>query len=149
MKIKLRDMTIEQYNSWNILNCNGECENCIFHYTDCYTSSSGSWIKHKDLYSDKFLDQEIEVKEKPKLTEEEKIILKNFDNIENYKYIARDKSGDLYIYKNKPSKKTSTWDILDYSIFCHNLFPFSNLFNFIKWGNEEPYLISDLLEEDK
>lgn len=70
MKIKLRDMTFEQYEEWQVKKC-VVCENCIFKYVKCYHLHDNVWIKHKDLYSDKFLDQEIEIDE-PILTDEER-----------------------------------------------------------------------------
>lgn len=58
---KLRDLTEEEWNKWKQKNCNN-CDKCIFRYASCYNSYENcSWIHHKDLYSDKFLDQEIEV----------------------------------------------------------------------------------------
>ena len=40
----------------------GKCENCIFNIAICLESESKySWIHNKDFYSDKFLNQEIEV----------------------------------------------------------------------------------------
>ena len=62
-KKKLRDLTVEEYKKWldNYHENGHSCKGCIFSGTDC-TIRYG-WINHKDLYSDKFLDQEIEVEE--------------------------------------------------------------------------------------
>ena len=73
MKIKLRDMTFEQYEEWRAKKC-FFCESCIFKNVKCYHHNDNVWIKHKDLYSDKFLDQEIEI-DVPILTDEERIYL--------------------------------------------------------------------------
>ena len=74
-------------------------------------------------------------KEKPKLTEDEKVILRNLSK--KYKWIARTGNGNLYIYQDK------------YAIAGKSLDFFSHLFKSINiWEDEEPYLISDLLEED-
>ena len=70
MKIKLRDMTFEQYEEWRAKKC-FFCESCIFKNVKCYHHNDNVWIKHKDLYSDKFLDQEIEI-DVPILTDEER-----------------------------------------------------------------------------
>ena len=60
-KKKLRDLTIEEYAKWKRKNC-GNCSKCIFRHVYCNTfDENNCWIYHKDLYSDKFLDQEIEV----------------------------------------------------------------------------------------
>ena len=63
-KVKLRDLTPEQYENWYKNNCNQwECEACIFSRTSCTYGTTGCWIRNKDLYNDKFLDQEIEIDE--------------------------------------------------------------------------------------
>ena len=67
-KVKLRDLTEEQFNDYcNKLTDYGEdvnsCKQCLFRYVPCFTDNDNCWIKHKDLYSDKFLDQEIEIEE--------------------------------------------------------------------------------------
>ena len=64
-KKKLRDLTKDE---WDRIrgDCveRNSCDDCIFRNVICGKSSSNySWLNNKDLYSDKFLDQEIEVKE--------------------------------------------------------------------------------------
>lgn len=60
-KIKLRDLTVEQWNSYRN-ECMGSCDKCVFSFAVCYDSDiKTSWINNKNLYSDKFLDQEIEI----------------------------------------------------------------------------------------
>ena len=60
---KLRDLTLDEYKKWQENNCDNDfpCENCVFKYSVCGSFLEACWIKHKELYSDKFLDQEIEV----------------------------------------------------------------------------------------
>ena len=65
-KKKLRDLTKDEWDKWKneecIKNRNSDCYNCIFMNVACANSRcEGSWFNNKDLYSDKFLDQEIEV----------------------------------------------------------------------------------------
>lgn len=65
-KKKLRDLTPKEFDKWQSKNCgNDNCNNkCVFNKVICYGSySNNSWVHNKDLYSDKFLDQEIEVEE--------------------------------------------------------------------------------------
>lgn len=81
-----------------------------------------------------------ERKEKPKLNEDEKAILKVLLN-EKYKWIARDKNDWLYVYASKPKKGITIWENTG-----SPMMPFVHLFNFIKWEDEEPYLIEDLLK---
>ena len=60
---KLRNLTEKEWNKWKRKNCNN-CDKCIFRYISCYNSYENcSWLNNKNLYSDKFLDQEIEVEE--------------------------------------------------------------------------------------
>ena len=62
-KVKLRDLTSEQYKKWYENNCSElKCEDCIFCNVRCGLGIF-SWVKNKDTYSDKFLDQEIEIDE--------------------------------------------------------------------------------------
>ena len=62
-KVKLRDLTEEQYRKKKKKNCRaGKCSDCVFTRVNCF-SRSNCWIKDKSLFSDKFLDQEIEVEE--------------------------------------------------------------------------------------
>ena len=64
-KKKLRDLTQEEWDKWKNNNCASTyCGQCIFRHTSCaYCYEEDSWINNKDMYSDKFLDQEIEVKD--------------------------------------------------------------------------------------
>lgn len=63
-KKKLIDLTSEEWDKWKDRNCYTKCGECIFKYTSCILScNEDCWIYHKDLYSDKFLNQEIEVEE--------------------------------------------------------------------------------------
>lgn len=61
-KKKLKDLTEEEYRKWKNKNCDGECNKCLFNLVQCYVADNG-WVNHKDLYSDKFLDQEVEIPE--------------------------------------------------------------------------------------
>ena len=65
MKKKLRDLTLEDYKKWMGKNCKNTsiCRGCIFDYVNCNNHSRRCWLNNKDLYSDKFLDQKIEVGE--------------------------------------------------------------------------------------
>ena len=59
-KKKLRDLTPEEWDKWKKKNCDNMCGKCIFDNVYC---GLNVWVNHKDLYSNKFLDQEIEVEE--------------------------------------------------------------------------------------
>lgn len=77
-KIKLRDLTEEQYWKYNKKGCYTTCDKCMFRLVNCTNRDENCWIYHKDLYSDKFLDQEIEIEVKPIFTDKEKKYLHNW-----------------------------------------------------------------------
>ena len=83
-----------------------------------------------------------ERKEKPKLTEDEKAILRNLPK--EYKWIARDLSGMVYIFIERPEKGQAIW------YGCGQpMIPFYHLFQFIQWEDDEPYLIEELLKGEE
>lgn len=62
-KIKLKDLTMEEYRKWLKKNCKSiNCRDCPFRLVRCIDTMEG-WISNKDLYSEKFLNQEIEIEE--------------------------------------------------------------------------------------
>lgn len=112
----------------------------------CYTNYN--LYGNRDFYKDigcsiyEFEEIDLTIPQVDLLTEDEKVILRNIDK--KYKWIARDKSGTLVLFFEKPYKKGNLWggDIgySDIEYFYH-------LFQFIKWSDEEPYKISKLLGE--
>ena len=71
-KVKLRDLTEEQYKKWFKENCiYMNCKTCPFCRAVC-SLGNFCWVRNKDLYTDKFLDQEIEIEVHDLLTKEEK-----------------------------------------------------------------------------
>lgn len=106
----------------------------------CFKQTDFDVIK---VYKDYTLKEVLwERKEKPVLTEDEKVILRNVPK--DYKWIARDKDDDLCIYIEKPEKDNVVWSNEDdYESF----YLFEHLFQSIKWEDTEPYLISELIEE--
>ena len=78
-------------------------------------------------------------KQKPELTEDEKVILKNFPK--HYEWIARDINGHLYIYASKPKKGLTIWVGTGLPMVS-----FDHLFRFIKYEDKEPYSIEKLLK---
>ena len=75
IKKKLRDITKEEYYNWltNDKNCQ-KCDGCIFSKVECQLNIDKCWINHKNIYSDYFLNQTIEV-EGEILTNKEKDFL--------------------------------------------------------------------------
>lgn len=74
------------------------------------------------------------------MTEQEKVILQNIDP--QFKYIARDENGFLYVFADRPKKLSTYWN-LDFDFA--ELGGLSHLFENVKWEDEEPTLIKDLL----
>ena len=57
-----------------------------------------------------------------------------------YNFIARDEDGGLFLYSTEPWKGEIAWKYRDSDIRI-----FKELFNFVKWEDEEPYLIDEIL----
>lgn len=113
------------------------CNNCQFgfkksKYVEGYSCSAA---KIKWLLS--------EYKEPVKLTRLEYEILKWLID-KDYKYIARDSGGGLYVYYEQPPKKDRIWGsaIGDHFSICD----FRDLFHFVKWEDSTPTSIQEVLE---
>lgn len=77
----------------------------------------------------------------------EKQFLKELSS--EYKYIARDKNGDLFLYLSKPykrNKQCQKWDT--YNSEKVSRVPFAKHFDFVQWHDLEAYCIKDLLKEN-
>lgn len=86
---------------------------------------------------------EVWKREEPTITEDEKVILRNLP--ETCKWIARDRDGGLFVYPGKPSKAANAWgSTLGYTF----LGSFNHLFKMVKWEDDEPWKIEDLLKLD-
>ena len=74
------------------------------------------------------------------LSSDEKVILMNLNGC----WLARDSGGELSCYVNKPRKYSSTWDD-EYDDYLA-ISAFNHLFQMVKWTDDEPTLIEDLLK---
>lgn len=86
---------------------------------------------------------ESEYVERVKLTSNEKAILESIDK--KYQWIARSSDGGLVIYSVKPLKGKKTWRIIE-PAYINSMNIFNPLFQFIKWEDDEPYNIAELLK---
>lgn len=86
------------------------------------------------------LDLLEEYKEPIKLTRFEYEYLKVAKE-NGYNFITRDKDNRLFLYKNKPFKSLDEWIVASKDC-CRIL---DSLFKFVKWEDEEPYNIDELL----
>ena len=81
----------------------------------------------------------IKIPKKKEFTDDELCILRNIDK--KYKLIAKDSSGDVWIYVDKPKKGNMNWNCF---CDCKLLDMIKNsLFTEIKWEDEEPVYIDD------
>lgn len=87
-----------------------------------------------------------ERKKKPELTDVEKVLLRDYLS-KGYKWIARDKDGYIYVYITKPLTVSNTLWVSPYAYSYGCDITFERLFQFIKWEDEEPYSIEELLKE--
>ena len=94
------------------------------------------------VYKDYTLTELLWERKEAKPTEDEKAILRNLPK--EYKWIARDLSGMVYIFIERPEKGQAIW------YGCGQpMIPFYHLFQFIQWEDEEPYLIEELLKGEE
>lgn len=78
MKKAIKYLTEEEFCIWKNKNCSLiTCDICPFKSVNCDLNDKNSWVNNKDLYTSKFLNQEIELDFKDILTNEEKEYLKN------------------------------------------------------------------------
>lgn len=108
-----------------------ECGKCIFkvkEYEEC-SNKIKKWC-------------ELEYIERPTLTSRENNFLDSL--LPSCKYIARDSSNELYIYNEKPTRTDCNWYLNDGILCLISTRVFGNIFDFIKWEDEEPWSIEDL-----
>lgn len=133
---------IEKYYD-ELLNLEGNI-NCYF--TECIMKEECDSKKDCDECRKALIKWLNEEYRKPiAISADEKVILRNLP--EEFKYIARDSNTDIFIYKTKPTKKLSAW----VNTITSNTAPlnlYNHLFQFIKWEDDEPYSIEELLKED-
>lgn len=133
MKIGTVDIAVD--NEGNVYQCcDIDCSDCLF---DCYGSCEKKQMEF--LYA--------EHKEVPKLTKKERLLCEILET----GYIARD--GNLfddyiYYYPTLPERKNDHWEDVDESYVDLELFErkIPNPFSFIKWEDEEPWKVEDLLK---
>ena len=131
-------------NEYKLIDLKGYGYTTLDIYCDDLTNLEG--FKNLDImkvYKDYTCKELLwERKEKPQPTEDEKVFLRNVPK--EYKWIARDLSGLVYIFIERPEKGQAIW------YGCGQpMIPFYRLFQFIQWEDDEPYLIEELLGEEK
>lgn len=125
-------ITKEEKSLWNFLNIFKTIFSKTSNRTIVYGESNTLYL-YTIGYAGKFISKQ-----------SQDAILRNLPK--KFKYIARDKDEELYLYKAKPVRSESIWNCLDKNYI--KLSVFNHMFKFIKWNDEEPYNIEELLKED-
>ncbi len=82
-------------------------------------------------------------REEPTITSAEKVLLENVEK--KYKYIARNHDSTLFLFGDKPTKEKWMW-VRALDSYDSSFTIYSHLFPMVKWKDEEPWLIEDLLK---
>ena len=108
-----------------------KCDKCKFNTKGKCRSNKIKWLYEEHI-------------EQPKLTKNEHKLCEILKD----GYIARDKSGSLYSNIEKPFKSDSKsyWNIHGEYWYINNLILNDCNFSFIKWEDDEPWAVSDLLK---
>lgn len=77
------------------------------------------------------------------ITSAEKVLLENVEK--KYRYIARDHDSTLFLFGDKPTKEKWMW-VRTTDSYTSSFTIYSHLFPMVKWEDEEPWLIEDLLK---
>ena len=77
------------------------------------------------------------------ITSAEKVLLENVEK--KYKYIARNHDSTLFLFGDKPTKEKWMW-VRALDSYASSFTIYSHLFPMVKWEDEEPWLIEDLLK---
>lgn len=78
----------------------------------------------------------------PDLTELEEEILKAIDPV--FEFIARDKYGKMFVYRQKPRKMENTWA----SNSIYTSLPLPSLFDWVRFEDAEPWRIDDIVKRN-
>lgn len=136
MKIKLRDLTTEQYKKWNRNNMCEACDDCIFRNVYCSSDDCECWVYHKDMFSDKFLDQEIEIEDEPLIDKQTQDYLEKINK--DYEVTHVHKGSD---YIRFFADIDGEWEI---NFYCSKKAKIYNDFRNLETGKY--YLIKDLIQ---
>lgn len=111
----------------------------------CPETDCAKCLFNDDIDCDISLEQwsESEYVEKNTITSRENKFLDVL--LPKWKYIARDSNNSLFIYPIKPIRFGTCWMVKnDYNVYKIAKDVYGNMFNFIRWEDEEPWSIEDL-----
>ena len=104
---------------------NLQCGNCLFNNHSC-DGKLAEWAESEYI-------------EKPVISKRDKAFLDYLDK--QHEYLARDKTGQLYVHRAKPYRDDIFWTNVGRS-FCLNG-RINVDFPMVKWEDSEPWLIED------
>lgn len=114
--------------SGRIVPCNAiKCGLCLFRDYDC-KKKTREWAESEYI-------------EKPVISKRDRESLDYINN--NFVYIARDENGSLFVYSEKPIKKSCYYDSIG-GVTGSVSFIFDMKLPMVKWEDNEPWLIEDL-----
>ena len=108
------------------------CENCKFGKKEDCETATRKWLEEEYV-------------EPPVISKRDRAFLEYLR--EDHKYIARDESGNLFVYETKPRKSVTCWNmdsLVREGYLCLNRH-FNIDFPMVKWEDAEPWLIEDLM----
>ena len=118
-------------------------QNGYLYFIDIDSTEKKSYLNINDVVGKNI----IKIPKKKNFTDDELCILRNIDK--EYKWIAKDRDGDLWIYTNKPKKEYDRYwrdCSSSKSLSFEPLDIFKNsLFTEIKWEDEEPIYIDSYI----
>ena len=126
---------------------NASCRDCTRNCDDCNTCILSILEEKLGVYTRYELEQHLneEYVEPIQLTHDEYVILKNLDR--KFKYICKDKMDcTLVVFMGKPKKSDFCWLVNERNSGL-TLEHYNHLFQFIKWEDEEPYSIEQLIDD--
>lgn len=118
--IALRDGKIETC-------LHGECSDCGFNKNNDCIAEKKNWLNAEYI-------------ERPKLTQRERQLCEFIET----GWITRDKNGYLYASRSKPKKGVSMWSVSSCAWINPKVYRVE--FPFIKWSDQEPWSVVDLLK---
>ena len=106
------------------------------------------WVKSRISINDIHESEIIKLPKKKQFSQDTLNLFKCIDK--KYKWIAKDKSGDIFGFEGKPKKDKYVWLCEEYDYCLDNTCCIDglnqSLFNEILWEDEEPIRIDDYVE---
>lgn len=108
-----------------IRRCEGlSCVHCLLNECDDCSAKLAEWAESEYI-------------EPAKISKKDRVFL---DYLKDYKYMARDKNGDLYAYTTIPIRATTCWR----DATCKNLCSLDICFPMVKWSDAALWVIDNL-----